>query len=419
MLWIALTHTPPHTPPPPDSACWWALAYTPRVCRLDGALLLEVRASLRLFGGQDALLSRLATEAAGWGWGHLATAHTGHAALVLSRHPRPHLDQAPAAGLPATQTLATTLQRLGCHTLGQLKRLPRAGVARRLGTAVLRSLDQAYGNAPESWDWLQTPVGFEVHQDWPWHLDSTGALLASLAPHWRALRSWLVGRQQGLTQLQVVWTHAPRHHGVPPPAPLVVRTAQATQDTTHLEHLVRERLNRTTLAAPVVRTGLVVDATEPLASGTHPLLATANLHTGWDRHELLERLVSRLGQGQVRQGQWQADPRPEHTHPWHPCTAEGPARAPTERLWPADWASQPPWLVDPPLRLSTQGERPVYQGPLTLLTSAQRVETGWWHTEATQRDYFVASSPQAGLVWVYRERGAGAHGGWYLQGLYG
>jgi protein ImuB len=200
---------------------------------------------------------------------------------------------------------------------------------------------------------------------------------------------------------------------------LVVRTAQATQDTTHLEHLVRERLNRTTLAAPVVRTGLVVDATEPLASGTHPLLATANLHTGWDRHELLERLVSRLGQGQVRQGQWQADPRPEHTHPWHPCTAEGPARAPTERLWPADWASQPPWLVDPPLRLSTQGERPVYQGPLTLLTSAQRVETGWWHTEATQRDYFVASSPQAGLVWVYRERGAGAHGGWYLQGLYG
>ena len=111
-------------------------------------------------------------------------------------------------------------------------------------------------------------------------------------PCWPA---WLVGRQQGLTQLQVVWTRAPRHHGVPPPAPLVVRTAQATQDTTHLEHLVRERLNRTTLAAPVVRTGLVVDATEPLASGTHPLLATANLHTGWDRHELLERLVSRLG----------------------------------------------------------------------------------------------------------------------------
>ena len=231
MLWIALTHTPPHTPPPPDSACWWALAYTPRVCRLDGALLLEVRASLRLFGGQDALLSRLATEAAGWGWGHLATAHTGHAALVLSRHPRPHLDQAPAAGLPATQTLATTLQRLGCHTLGQLKRLPRAGVARRLGTAVLRSLDQAYGNAPESWDWLQTPAVFEAHQTWPWRLEGVEALSSSLDHHWSALRSWLVGRHLGVTQLRMAWTYDTRRRWVAEPTPLVVRTTQATAKT--------------------------------------------------------------------------------------------------------------------------------------------------------------------------------------------
>ena len=41
----------------------------------------------------------------------------------------------------------------------------------------------------------------------------------------------------------------------------------------------------------------------------------------------------------------------------------------------------------------------------------------------TLRDYFIAHSPQAGLVWVYRERpapGAAPAGEfrWYLQGLY-
>ena len=42
------------------------------------------------------------------------------------------------------------------------------------------------------------------------------------------------------------------------------------------------------------------------------------------------------------------------------------------------------------------------------------------------RDYFIARSPQAGLVWIYRERprnlaadlAATTQFDWYLQGLY-
>jgi protein ImuB len=55
------------------------------------------------------------------------------------------------------------------------------------------------------------------------------------------------------------------------------------------------------------------------------------------------------------------------------------------------------------------------------------VETAWWDGDGpTLRDYFVARSPQSGLVWVYRERPRHlaedmAHArqfAWYLQGLY-
>ena len=39
------------------------------------------------------------------------------------------------------------------------------------------------------------------------------------------------------------------------------------------------------------------------------------------------------------------------------------------------------------------------------------------------RDYYIAESPEAGLVWVYRERpsapfAAEAEARWFLQGLY-
>ena len=70
--------------------------------------------------------------------------------------------------------------------------------------------------------------------------------------------------------------------------------------------------------------------------------------------------------------------------------------------------------------------RPCYQGPLQLLVGPHRVEAGWWHDTRglprVQRDYWVALSAQAGLLWIYQERptaqtrATDAEPGWFLQG---
>ena len=83
----------------------------------------------------------------------------------------------------------------------------------------------------------------------------------------------------------------------------------------------------------------------------------------------------------------------------------------------------PSWLLAAPLKLLVQDGCPQYQGALTLLAGPQRVEAGWLEGGAAcaLRDYFVARSVQAGLVWIYRERlgGPGHAGqGWYLHGLF-
>ena len=96
---------------------------------------------------------------------------------------------------------------------------------------------------------------------------------------------------------------------------------------------------------------------------------------------------------------------------------------------PAAAELYPTWLLAAPLKLAMRQDRPLYQGPLTLLIGPQRLEAGWWGTAgapgkgaAALRDYFLARSEQAGLLWIYRERllaSQQATGHWYLHGLYG
>ena len=79
----------------------------------------------------------------------------------------------------------------------------------------------------------------------------------------------------------------------------------------------------------------------------------------------------------------------------------------------------PSWLLPQPLPLEVRKHQPWYEGPLRLLTRRQRIETGWWEPGgAVVRDYCVARSERAGLLWIFREHRSDGQERWYLQGLY-
>ena len=85
-------------------------------------------------------------------------------------------------------------------------------------------------------------------------------------------------------------------------------------------------------------------------------------------------------------------------------------------------------MLEPlPLALDTRSgprEQPLYQGPLQLLAGPHRIEAGWWDTRdsaaAEARDHYLASSPGAGLLWVFRTRHAppDARSAWFLLGFF-
>jgi protein ImuB len=88
---------------------------------------------------------------------------------------------------------------------------------------------------------------------------------------------------------------------------------------------------------------------------------------------------------------------------------------------------QPTFLLPEPLELAVKANRPLYQGPLQLLVGPHRVEGGWWHRSGTRaeaqslnvaRDYWVALSAHAGVLWVFQTRLAGDQGAWFLHGVF-
>lgn len=427
MRWLALCCTPDAPAGDVDALAWLALSFTPRVARLEEAVVAEVSASLRLFRGARALRERLQAQASqtGLALGAVAWAPTALAALALARCPdHPHqgrlgerLDALPLSALSAAQAHYAMLARLGCRHLGELRRLPRAALARRFGPTLLTALDQAYGDLPEAHDWLTLPDRFNARLELPWRVEHAPVLLGFAEVLLRQLCAFLAARHAGLRALRLAWQHdAMRPRDVADGGELTVATADTTRDLPRLTRLLAEHLGRTTLAAPAGEIRLSADTLLPLQELSAGLLPGSHeAQESTTTNALLERLSVRLGPEHVREGRLHEDHRLAEMQRWQPWPAPpaAPVRPPP--------GPQPTWLVEPPqpLRCDAQ-EQPLYAGPLTRISGPHRIEAGWWAGAAglQTRDYYVYRSAARGLLWVYHERFMAEGGGWFLHGVF-
>jgi protein ImuB len=307
-----------------------------------------------------------------------------------------------------------------------LRALPRGGLVRRFGSGLVDALDRAYGARPELYLWLTLPEVFDAPLELSAAVESAPALLFGARRLLAQLLVWLRARQRGVLALELMWEldarrsnalHVDAHHQGSGQGRLEVRTAQATQDMQHLLRLLGEQLAQVSLPAPVLYLRLRSLQTQALAGESHSLLPE-DQRRGDSLHQMLERLGARLGRAQILCVQAQARHQPEQMQAWLPWNPEPirKAQAESSQLH-ADAALLPTWLLAVPQPLAVQQHCPQYHGPLSLLAGPQRLETGWLEGTPVLRDYFVARSAQAGLLWIYRER-LDQNARWYLHGLY-
>lgn len=419
-----------------DALAWLALSFTPRVARLEEAVVAEVSSSLRLFRGARALRLRLQAQAqqAGLVLGATAWAPTALAALALARCAEaPHhgrlcerLDALPLHALSAAHAHHAMLARLGCTRLGELRRLPRPALAKRFGPALLTALDQAYGDLPEVHDWLTLPDRFDARLELPWRVEHAPVLLHFAETLLRQLCAFLAARHAGVRALRLAWQHdAMRARDVAGSGELTVATADTTRDLQRLTRLLGEHLARTTLAAPAGEITLSAETVLPLQELSAGLLpGRTDAQESTTTNALLERLSVRLGADHVREGRLHEDHRLDRMQRWQawPTASSTPSAAVRRPPGP-----QPTWLVQPPQPLRCDArEQPVYAGALTRISGPHRVEAGWWEGQGPgkglqTRDYYVYRSAARGLLWVYHERLSAtesAASGWFLHGVF-
>lgn len=483
------------------------MQYSPLVTvTAESVVLVEVAASLRLFGGIRALrrrvratlntcgfTARLSIASTGAGTAALARAGAGHALHTALRNglgshlgsrlgsdlqsascvssrtsPRDTPDRLdtsdplrprslhtclyrlPLTLLPVLLPFADWFAELGCHTLGDVRKLPRAGLKRRCGESVLDGFDQALGESAELFEWITLPASFNIRQELPDRTEDAATLLASSSGLIAQLTGWLVARQMAVTRI-VLWLEHERGRQAIAPSHITIALSEAVWQDSHLVRLLRERLAQTTLTAAVLAIRLEAAAIEPAA----PLSESLFLDPGGnpaDHQRLLELLTARLGEDHFFHSSPYADHRPDIANRWAPGIVSDkkdgqktariqPQRVQTGTGVPPRMQSskqplkqslkqpltlptppRPVWLLAMPLPLLTRQHRPFYGSPLRIVSPGERIEAGWWDDAAQTRDYFVAQAKDKSCYWVFRERLNADEGDderWYLHGLFG
>ncbi len=448
-----------------------ALAFTPSVSLAPPqTVLLEVRASLRYFGGFERLWQRLGEALVPLGhrlW--MSSAPTAQGAALLCRlaglqgseaavaatndrtsppptpptPPTPHglgaalhcpdlvslthrLDAAPVWLLGPGREHWEALQGMGLRRLGDLRRLPRGGVARRFGESLLAELDAALGQRPDPRPWVTLPERFRSRLELLARADTTDQVLHGARVLLARLVAWAAAQQSRIGRFELVMHHEARHRSdllTPPATELAVALTEPSADADHLHVLLRERLAQVRLPAPTLELQLRCDEAVHKPPPNAELFPTRqNEREGLVR--LIERLRARLGGDQVQRLVQLEDHRPERASRCLPLDDRWPA-APRTTVTPPSTVpqrQQPVWLLPQPEPLAERQLCPLLDGePLHLLCGPERIESGWWDAGLVERDYFIAQAADGALVWVYRTRlppADASHPVWFLHGRF-
>jgi protein ImuB len=420
----------------------WAERYTPLVALdADNGLILDITGAAHLFGGEDALVAGLCARLTAQGFfARVAIADTPGAAFATARFTTVSvvppggattmLAPLPLAALRLDRETVAAMDRVGLKRIGQIVALPRAPLAARFGTMLIRRLDQALGREEESITPRRPVASLSAERRFAEPIareEDVAATLASLAA---TLAASLEARGLGARALELVLF---RVDGV------VARTTVATSRPIRSPKLVldlfREKfagLGETFDAGfgfDVIR--LAVNATAPRNPTQIDLAGDADGDAGLG--QLIDRIGARLGPARIGRIVAEDSHIPERAERFAIAEEDSFARS------PAPTASfHPDAAIDRPLRLFARPEpveavAEVPDGPpvrfrwrralyrVARAEGPERIAAEWWRSDDLTRDYFRVEDISGHRFWLFRE---GLYGReslaprWYLHGVF-
>ncbi len=409
----------------------WCLRYTPltRAVPPDG-VWLDLTGCAHLHGGESALLSDLAARLSRAGLhNRIALADTPGAAHALAHYGAQPLTIAPpgdqqallalpVAALRIGDEAAALLRRLGLRRIGDLAALPRAPLARRLGTAVTLRLDQALGRVDEPITPQASPAEIAHRLCFVEPLLTADALAAGIRMLAAALCPLLEARGLGARRLALCFERVDNSRQVQ-----LVSLAGASRDGRHIARLFEERLEQVDPGDGIEAIALSAAIAETL---------TSDQQGEPDVAPLIDRLANRLGTNRLwRPAPVQSDVPERAVRPVAPIQTQ---RTDCTLAWPPS-LPRPIRLFDPPVPVQTLTALPDqppsffiwrrHRHQVRRADGPERIAGEWWRRPGellAVRDYFRLEDETGRRFWLFR-RGDGEDAqtgdlSWFLHGLF-
>lgn len=426
-----------------------ALKYTPMAnvwqdehCTSDQIMhvgvLLEVRSSHRLFGGEQQLLTLIwhdmhaeaiqlkkdiqlgiynNTTAARW-LSKGAPAHTAQAFTTMREAQRVTLDKLPLWVLDTAASSIETLLKCGFSTLGELREIPRDAFISRFGQSSLNTLDEGYGLSHSHLSPHRSVAEFNLERELPFHSNRADLVSAHCNELFHALENWLKQHKAACNSIELEFAC-----GCDFTQSIELRSAQSSDQASLWAKLLEHRLHRLRFKDDVTSVRLHCRRTTPQSNRNLTLLPDPSSHSEqWDA--VCTQLQARLGDEVVLVPMTQADPRPEHGFKYTSTPEKTRSKTTDKRYsigFHADHNSlqsstpRPLWLLEVPQRLAINtADQPC---DWKIVSGPERIAFAWWSNDACQRDYYRAINGEKRQGWIYRDLNDPNHS-WFLHGYF-
>lgn len=430
----------------------WHQHFSPyvRVDAPDG-LALDITGCAHLFGGEAALLKDMDRRLTGFGLtARLASAPTIGASwaaarfgpqrltLVTGEMLHDQLAPLPVEALRVDASIVALLERLGLRQIRDLLGKPRAPLVARFGSSLVERLDQAFGNAAESFSPLSPPAAYRAQLRFVEPLITLPAIERAIGRLSEDLAGALTKAGKGARKVTLSlfrvdgWSQA-----------LSVQTSalSLSRDGAHLARLLCERLGAVKADAGFGFETASLSAFSVEAYDPHQEDLKApgiRQESPDDLERLLDRLANRFGAGNVSRFRPRESYVPErsvsvasalHGAASHNWLAHGRA------LHGGDQVARPVLMFAAPEPVTTLSEAP--DGPpirfewrrkshrVTRADGPERIAPEWWRKtrgESRQtRDYYRVEDETGQRFWLYRD---GLHERkddaprWFIHGVF-
>jgi protein ImuB len=407
------------------------------------SIICDVTGISHLFGGEEGLVNETARLLHDMGYySKLAIADSLGAAWALAhyhestdRHPhaivpigetREWLNPLPVEALRILPDTVATLARLGVYHIDALLRLPRSGLAPRLGQPLVRRIAEALGETDEPLTVFHPAAEFVSKHELEYATDDRRILEDRIQRLVESVKGRLATSGRGALRLTCrldLSAHLPFS--------LEVNLFSPTQDAEHLSRLLISALENKSLPSTVQRLSLAVTLTSPIRSSQQSLFS--ELQNDWTHSRsaarLIDSLSERLGRQNVLGVVIKKDPLPETSFRTTVLTGRSkPPQFTNARQNHIDDNSgqqpsallenkqrRPLCLLAKPIKLSVEvaSHQTANHPPKvfrhhgrshTILRhwGPERIETGWWYGPCIRRDYFRVET-SLGWWWIYRD----------------